>query len=233
MKNIFLVDVDDTILDFHGVSGAALRVAFQENGVEWQEELERAYRAFNASLWESLERKELTREELMRERFAWFFKKINREEVDGYAVNRSFIAYVSQNPAYICGAEEFLAKLSQMGRIFFVTNGTESIQRSRFDIARLWEKAENTFISQRVGFDKPAKEYTKYVIAHIMNFDKERAVWIGDSLSADVKAAKEANITSIWYNPYKKEANNGILADYVAVNFEEILQILQKINENS
>ncbi len=233
MKNIFLVDVDDTILDFHGVSAKALKVAFEGNGIAWNESLEAKFRVFNALLWESLERGELTRDTLMRERFTWFFKEMNIQGADGVAVNQAFISYISKHPKYLDGAENFLKELSKLGRIFFVTNGTESIQKSRFTIAKLWEKAEDTFISQRIGFDKPAKEYTEYLISHIANFDRGQAVWIGDSLSADIKAANEANITSIWFNPHKKELVGDIMPDYITNGFEEILKILQKINQNS
>ena len=227
MKNIFLVDVDDMILDFHGVSADALRSAFAENSILWEEDLEKAFRAFNASLWERLERKELDRDTLMKERFAWFFQEMGRE-VDGYAVNRCYIRYISENPRYIQGAEEFLYQLSQMGRVYLVTNGTEEIQKSRFSIVKLWEKAEQIFISQQVGFDKPAKEYTDYVIDHIEDFDARRAVWIGDSLSADIKAANDAKITSIWFNPHQKALSNQAKPDYIVENFKEILAILKK-----
>lgn len=232
MKNIFLVDVDDTILDFHGASALALRAAFQNNGVVFEENLEREFRSFNASLWEALERKEITRAELMRERFPRFFKRMGMEEVDGNLVNRSFIDYISTHPIYFDGAESFLKKLNKMGRIYFVTNGTKEIQKSRFDIANLWEKAENTFISQEAGFDKPAKEYTDYVEKRIPNFTRENAVWIGDSLSADIKAANDAKITSIWFNPKKKSLSGEVKPSYIAESFEEILEILQKINAN-
>ena len=33
MKNIFLVDADDTILDFHGASALAIRLAFEKYAV--------------------------------------------------------------------------------------------------------------------------------------------------------------------------------------------------------
>ena len=232
MKNIFLVDVDDTILDFHGVSADAFRAACLENGVAWSEELQRQYWVFNVSLWEALERKKLTREELMRERFVRFFQKLGLHDADGYAVNRSYIAYISNHPRYLPGAEDFLRKLSQAGRIFFVTNGTEDIQKSRFDIVGLWEKAENTFISQRIGYDKPAKAYTAYVFSHIPDFRREQAVWIGDSLSADMRAAWEAEVTGIWFNPQGKANTSGVQPDYEASSFEEILEILGKFTQN-
>ena len=125
-----------------------------------------------------------------------------------------------------------MQKLNSLGRVFIVTNGTAWIQKSRFDIANLWEKAEKVFISHQVGFDKPAKEYTDHVINNIPNFIRENAVWIGDSLSADIKAANDAEITSIWFNPKKKSLSGLAKPNYIAESFEEILEILQKINAN-
>ena len=233
MKSIFLVDVDDTILDFHGVSAKALKFAFEENGVGWSESLERAFRTFNTGLWEALERKEITREELMRERFPRFFKSLGKDDTDGYAVSRSFIEYISTHPAYLSGAETFLNELRKKGKVYFVTNGTKEIQRSRFDIIGLWDKAEKIFISQEIGYDKPAKTYVDYVTANIEGFEPSKAVWIGDSLSADIKAANDAGIAGIWFNPRKIPLSDKAKPDYIAESFEEILTILQKINENT
>ena len=150
--------------------------------------------------------------------------------MDGARVNDSFIRYISTHPRFLKGAEDFLKELEKMGSIYFVTNGTKEIQKSRFDIIQLWKYAKQTFVSQEVGYDKPAKEYTDYVIAHIPGFDRARAVWIGDSLSADVLAAKNAGITSIWYNPMQKSVGAGDSPDCIANDFSEILSILKKIS---
>ena len=56
MTDIFLVDADDTILDFHGVAQKAVRHAFASVSVEWKEEYAAQYASFNAKLWEALER---------------------------------------------------------------------------------------------------------------------------------------------------------------------------------
>ena len=70
------------------------------------------------------------------------------------------------------------------------------------------------------------------MVSHIPNFSTENAVWIGDSLSADIKAANEANVTSIWYNRHKKEATGEVIPDYAFEKFDEILAFLQEINKN-
>ena len=226
-KDIFLVDADDTILDFHGSAMLAIQGAFEALHLEWKAEYEGEYKAFNAKLWEALERKEITRDELMNTRFIRFLVHIG-VEADGEKFNQEYIEYLSTHPQYLEGAQDFLCYLRSQGRVYIVTNGTEYIQKSRFAIAKLQEYCDGIFISQTAGADKPDKKYTEYVVARIENFDAQRALWIGDSLSADIKAANDAKIDSVWFNPHKKSANGGILPTYDVCCFGEIVEILQK-----
>ncbi len=231
-KDIFLVDADDTILDFHGASAIALKNAFEKSGISWREELLTEFKKINGGLWEALERKELTRKELMERRFHIYLGHLGLAGINADAFNGEFLTHLATHPLYLAGAENFLDKLNQIGRVYIVTNGTAWIQKSRFDIAKLWDKALDVFVSDLIGYDKPAKEYTEYVFSHIPDFDEGRAVWIGDSLTADVKAANEANITSIWYNRHKKELIGEIRPDYIATDFGEILAILTEKTVN-
>ena len=228
MKDIFLVDADDTILDFHGVSESALKELFAEFSILWKEEYLAEYRKINDGLWRALERKELTREKLVSDRFHVYFKHLGMTEVDASAFNERYIRILSTRPVYFKGAEEFLQNLRNMGRIYIVTNGTADVQKSRFSICKLYEKVDGVFISELVGADKPDKKYTEYVVSHIEGFGRERAIWIGDSLSADIKAANEEGIDSVWFNPKKKKRNGAAVPTYEAENYEKIVDILQK-----
>ncbi len=232
-KEIFLVDADDTVLDFHGASEKALKNAFEQSGVVWQEEYLPKFRAFNAKLWEALERKQLTREQLMDTRFCLFMQDIGLPHVDGNAFNRLFLEYLANHPIYMDGAQAFLQTPKTMGRVYIVTNGTAWIQKRRFTISDLYAYADDVFVSQLVGVDKPDKGYTDYVMAHIDGFEREKAVWIGDSLSADIKAANDAQIMSIWFNPAKKQLGSAACPDYIAHDFEEVLKILQEVDEKN
>ena len=233
MKNIFLVDADDTILDFHGVSSMALRKAFEESGIAWEERFSVEYKKINDSLWQALERKEITRSQLMDKRFHFVLPHLGINNVDCDEFNKKYLHHLATNPVYLEGAEDFLKKLNDMGEVYIVTNGTAWIQDSRFAISNLLQYAKEAFISERIGFDKPDKRYTDYVVNHVPNFSLEKAVWIGDSLSADIRAANEAGITSIWYNRHKKVFSGDIIPDYNAENFDLILKILQTINQDS
>ena len=68
-KDIFLVDADDTILDFQKASANAIQDAFSYFGVQWEDRFATEYKLLNDELWERLERKELTRDRLHAIRF--------------------------------------------------------------------------------------------------------------------------------------------------------------------
>ena len=224
--DIFLVDVDDTILDFHTSAINAIRAAFADFSVEWEDRFESEFTTFNNSLWAQLERKEITREYLHETRFPRYLALLGFDQIDGNVFNKKFLDHLSTHPIYFEGAREFLVKLAQAGRVYFVTNGTLWIQKSRFDVAGLWKYAKDTFVSEVAGADKPAKQYTDYVLERIPDFNSARAIWIGDSLTADIRAANNAGIDSIWYNPNYKPGRADIKPTYAAGSYVKILEIL-------
>ena len=89
MSKIFLVDADDTVLNFHGVAKKALVYAFEAMGLEWKEEYLSQYLKVNDGLWQALERRELTRSELMSKRFHWFLPTIGMDNVDFDEFNKT------------------------------------------------------------------------------------------------------------------------------------------------
>lgn len=225
--DVFLVDVDDTILDFHSAAMAAIQAAFADFGVAWKPEYETEFTRFNASLWAQLERKEITREYLHETRFPRYLQLLGFTDISGREFNEKFLRHLSTHPIYFEGAKEFLTALNAAGRVYFVTNGTLWIQKSRFDIAQLWGYAKDTFVSEVAGADKPSQIYTDYVLARIPDFNKNRTVWIGDSLTADVQAAVNAGIDCVWYNPKNKQGREDVMPTYEADSYTKILEILE------
>lgn len=223
----FLVDADDTLLDFHASSRAALEAAFNSFEKEWKEEYADEFFFFNDTLWEKLEKKQLTRERLIEERFPAYLDRLGFDDVPGGGFNKKYLDYLATHPIYMEGAEKFLEVLKGAGRVYIVTNGTYSIQTSRFELAGLWRYIEAAFISEKIGCDKPGKAYTDYVLSHIPDFERKKTVWIGDSLTADVKAANDSGIDSIWYNPQNKSTSGKAFPDFEADSYAKILEILQ------
>ncbi len=226
MKDIFLVDADDTILDFHASSALSLKKAFDEFSVPWENRFSDVFKTVNDALWTKLERRELTRKELIDTRFHIYLAELQMH-LDADKFNRAYLQALSTHPIYVDGAQEFLKTLNTLGRVYIVTNGTLRIQKSRFEIAKLNDYAKDVFVSDAIGFDKPSPKYTAYVLSHIENFEKERAIWVGDSLNADIKSANDAGIESVWFNPSKKPIKGDVKPTYEAQSFAEILKIIK------
>ena len=79
MKDIFLLDIDETLFDFPREEREALWRTLKKRGVEPTEEMLARYHAINESYWKKLERGEIARARLVVERFEVFL----RERADG------------------------------------------------------------------------------------------------------------------------------------------------------
>lgn len=65
MIEFLFLDLDDTILDFHKAEGIAFRKTLNDFGLEPTESIADRYVVINLEYWQRLERKELTREEVV------------------------------------------------------------------------------------------------------------------------------------------------------------------------
>ena len=224
MKNIFLVDMDETLLDFKRAERVNLTQSLGRYGIQADEELIQSYHEINDALWKALERGEITRERLKVRRFELLFEKYgfsqNADEV-GYA-------YWSNFPS-VCfpfeGAVEFLKTLSERGRVYIVTNGGALIQKRHLLDGGFLPYIQRAFISEEIGFNKPSIEYADFVESQIPDYDRTRAVWIGDSLSSDGKCAENRGIDFILFTP------SGAPQDYhgaVARNYREVLALCER-----
>ena len=70
MIEFLLLDLDDTILDFHKAERVAICQTFTQLGVEPTPVLLERYHIINIAHWQMLERGELTREQVLVQRFA-------------------------------------------------------------------------------------------------------------------------------------------------------------------
>ena len=73
MFEFLFLDLDDTILDFQKAEAIALSKTLRSFGLEPTEEVLHRYHLINKAHWEALERKELTREQVLVGRFQVLF----------------------------------------------------------------------------------------------------------------------------------------------------------------
>ena len=228
MIELLFLDLDDTILDFHKAERIAIAKTIREFGVEPTEEVLSRYHVINKWHWEQLELGEMTREEVLVGRFAMLFAEKN-VSVDPVAVARAYEKNLSIGHYFLPGAEEAVDALSKTYRLFLTSNGTASVQKGRMTSANLYRFFEKVFVSQEIGHNKPAKAYFDACFAQISDFDPEKAMIVGDSLSSDILGGINAGIKTCWVNPNHASPKNGIAPDYEIEALHQLPALLERI----
>ena len=226
MIEFLFLDLDDTILDFKRAEKIAITKTLSDFGLTVNDEILATYSAINKAHWEMLERGELTREEVLTQRFAVTFRHFGMD-VDCVACARSYEKNLSIGHYFLPGAEEAVDTLSKQYRLFLASNGTSSVQKGRLTSANLYRFFEKVFVSQEIGYNKPAREYFDSCFAQIPGFDSQKAMIVGDSLTSDILGGIRAGIATCWVNPEGKPGRADIQPDYEIRNLAELPEKLK------
>ena len=121
---------------------------------------------------------------------------------------------------------ELLSSLRGRVKQYAVSNGTvvaqtRKLRRSGFD--RL---LDGVFLSEELGYEKPATEFFDRVFAAIGEPDRERVLIVGDSLTSDITGGNRAGIRTCWYNPKGEPNLTAAHADYEIRDLHGILDII-------
>ena len=227
MIEFLLLDLDDTILDFHKAERIALSKTIRDFGVEPAEEVLNRYHQINKWHWEQLELGKLTRDEVLVNRFGALFQELGIH-VDPAACARSYEHNLSIGHYFLPGAEEAVKRLHEKYRLFLVSNGTATVQHGRLTSAGLYPYFEKVFISQEIGFNKPDKAYFDRCFERIPGFSPEKALMVGDSLTSDIRGGINAGLTTVWVNPEHKSCGN-IRPDYEIEGLRDLEGLLSSL----
>ena len=228
MIEFLLLDLDDTILDFHMQESEAIRKTLLCAGVEPTDENCALYSKINLRYWKMLELGEVTREELIWQRFAELFAVLG-VATDPKETAEKYMDHLSEGHYFLPGAEEAVKALSKKYKLYMASNGTGRVQESRIASAGLAPYFEEIFISQIIGANKPDKAYFDGCFAKIPNFDPKKAMIVGDSLSSDIRGGKNAGIYTCWVNPKGKTAKPEDQPDYEIKSIAKLEELLEKM----
>lgn len=226
MIKTVLFDLDDTILDFHKAEAIALRKTLSQVGIEPTEKIIARYSEINRMHWEKLERGELKREQVLVQRFEMLFGEVGIKQ-SGYETQKIYEKLLAIGHYFMPGAQELLDKLYLQYPMYLVTNGTATVQDGRIESAGISKYFKDIFISERVGYDKPQREYFTYCFEKIPDFKSEETVIIGDSLTSDMQGGINAGIHTCWFNPRKQPLKKEIPVEITITDLAEIPGILK------
>ena len=228
MVEFLFLDLDDTILDFHKAERLAIAKTFREFGIEPSEEVLHRYHVINQDCWHKLELGLWTREEVLVRRFEILFPEYGIS-CDGTQVARAYERNLSVGHFFLPGAEETVAALSKKYRLFLASNGTASVQAGRMKSANLYRFFEKVFVSQDLGYNKPAREFFERAVAQIPDFDPTKAMMVGDSLTSDILGGIRAGMKTCWINLGHAPADPQIPADYEIESLSQLPQLLERL----
>ena len=228
MIKFLLIDLDDTILDFHKAERVGLENTLRHFGLEPTEETVALYLQINAAHWRALEQGQMTRKQVNEGRFETLFHQLGRE-VDGGACAAYYLSQLALTHDYLPGAEEAVKRLAQKYRLFIASNGNSSVQYPRLAASGLNDYIEKAFISEALGQNKPSKAYFDLCFAQIPDFDPRQAVMVGDSLTSDIQGGINAGLPTVWVNPSGKTNTTAICPDYEIRNLSELEQLLEAL----
>lgn len=224
-----LMDADDTVFDFHKAEKQAFCEMAQVHGLRCDEALYARYSVINLSFWKMLERGEITKTALLTERFKQWLDE-SGQTGDPTEMNACYLAKLSTFAFLFDDSEEALRALSKDFRIYFITNGTASVQRGRFARASVMQYIDDFFISGEIGYEKPDKRYFEAVIEKIGDFDAESTLVVGDSPTSDIAGAIGMGLDCCWVNRRGKA-----LPEHLQVDFEvpDLLTLYEMIGKEN
>lgn len=228
IKFVFL-DLDDTILDFHRSEAVALRKTLQSLNVNPTDEVIARYSAINLAHWKALERKELTREQVLTGRFRQLFEELGMN-VSPNVAQSLYEKNLSESHFFIDGAPRLLMTLSKKYPLYIASNGTTLVQTSRIASSGIGRYFKAVFLSEQLGADKPQIEFFERATGQIEGYNPEEAIILGDSITSDMQGGINAGMHTCWFNPHHRD-NHGITPEFEITDLAQFDAVLKKLNE--
>lgn len=207
---LFLFDADDTLFDFKATELSSFNATMSSFGIHRQSDLTletlfRTYKSHVSKLWRQVEQGTVTLEFLKAERFKLTFEN-HRIDVCPVKASKVYMDHLTETVHLVDFAKEICSSLATRGELGIITNGIESIQKSRLEKSGLAPYFSFMATSEGCGFAKPDTRIFEYAISHAKYFSKPTTLMIGDRLEADIDGAHAFGVDACWFNPTQQQA---------------------------
>lgn len=227
MIKAILWDIDGTILDFLASQASSIRKRFDEYNLgECSDTMLDRYSQINQHYWELLEKQEVTKQEVLVNRFVDFFNEMGIDSSLAEKFNSDYENGIPDNIVFLGNSMDVLQQLKGKVKQYAVTNGAYSVQEKRLRLSKLDQVFDGVFISDSVGYEKPSVDFFNFVFDNIDSFDKDEIMIVGDSLTSDMRGGNNAGIKCCWFNPNKNINNQGVKIDYEITNLNQVFDLL-------
>lgn len=215
-----LLDVDDTLLDFQKSQDTSIIDAYKKYNINITNEVLDEYKKINVLMWKQYEQNIITTNDIFVKRF----EKLNelyKFDCDASEIEKLFRENLNNSYFILDDTIDFLEKTKDKYELVIVTNGKKETQYSRLALSGLDKYFKYIFISEEVGYKKPEVEFFLHLEKTIKDFDKTKAVIIGDSLTSDIQGGINYGIKTCHFNQDNSFVSDK--ADYTINSLKEII----------
>lgn len=222
----FLLDLDDTLLDFRASERLSFERMLASFGVDAAPPgMFADYQRENLQLWADFERGAISKEALKVERFRRTFAA-HELSLDPAEAGKRYLDCLPDTVVLIDGAAALCEALAALGELIIITNGIEYVQSRRIEKAGLAPWIRFVATSEACGYAKPDERFFQYAIERFSRVSKAQTIIVGDRLDADVLGANRFGIDSCWFNPQRLPREGEANATFEAASLGEIRQAL-------
>lgn len=220
---VVLWDLDSTLLDQTIPQRVTIKKCFEIYGWTISEEQLDLFPSINNKYWAKLDSGEMTKEELTAGRFAEFLEVCGKDGTVAKEFNHLYMSKHGETVCFCPNALETLQTLHGKVRQYVATNGLVIAQQGKIDHSGIGKLIDGAFISETIGFDKPAPEFYDIVLNKIGIHDRRSVMMVGDALNTDMQGGVNAGIVTCWYNPSHAVNNWNLPIDYEINDLAEVV----------
>lgn len=234
LQNIsdLFIDFDDTLYDTHGNAVIALHELFDllhlERYFHDPQVFYDEYWKANIDLWTRYSKGEITRDDLIVERFRKpfsFGEGLSTDEAYCLEASDRFLDFCSCKPGLVEGAKELMDYFRNRGyRLHMCSNGFHEVQYKKLRACGLYEYFDTIILSEDAGYNKPAPEYFDYAFKK-SGAKKESTLMIGDNFQTDILGAKRVGLRVAYFNRYPEYPATEPI-DYEVTSLRQLMDIL-------
>ena len=216
-------DADGTLFDYNLAEATAFQKAFTLLDLPFEDGHLVTYRKINHGLWQALERQEIKPDVLRIRRFELLLEALGLNSVPD-RLSSIYTEQLGLCTDLVDGAYEVLESLHPRCRIAIVTNGLQSVQRSRLEHSRIRSFISELIISEEIGAAKPHPAFFDVAFARTGNPPKRDVLMIGDSLTSDMQGGLNYGIDTCWYNPVGEPRPEGWSLTFEISHLQQLLE---------
>ncbi len=194
-----IFDADNTLFDFDRAEEHALIKTLKHFEMPVPEGLVEFYRGINVPLWQQLDAKTITIQELKQKRAEQLFTFVGKR-ADFHAFSHQYLNELANQPVLLPTVEATLDQLSPHCEMAIITNGLSQVQNTRFAQSSIQHHFKTLVISEEVGMSKPDPEIFAHTCELMQWSNPGEVLMVGDNYHADIQGAANFGMRTCWFN---------------------------------